>query len=91
MTVDVEGEAYVGVSQEILHKLGVYSLPQQKRGARVPEIVEARLLGAVRMLKKGLEGAGSRSPYGGGEDEAPALARGRPAISSPLTAACGVP
>ena len=51
MTVDVEGEAYVGVSQKILHKLGVYSLPQQKRGARVPEIVEARLLGRLCMLK----------------------------------------
>ena len=90
MTVDVEGEAYVGVSQKILHKLGVYPLPQQKRGARVPEVVEARLLGRLCMLKKGLEGA-VQVALRRRRRRGPALARGRPALSSPLTAACGVP
>jgi hypothetical protein len=56
VAVDVQGKAYVGVSWKVLDVLRVKSLPQQERGARVPEVVKADLRqpGAP---KRGLEGA----------------------------------
>jgi hypothetical protein len=57
VAVDVGGEAYVGVSQKVLHKPGVYTLPQQERGARMPQVVEAGLLGQFCTLEQSLEGA----------------------------------
>ena len=63
MAVDVGGEAYVGVSQKVLHKPGVYTLPQQERGARMPQVVEAGLLGQFCTLEQSLEGAGDLLDY----------------------------
>jgi hypothetical protein len=54
--VDVEGKAYVGMAQKLLDVLGVDTLPQEKRGARVAEIVEA-YLGKSGTLEQGFEGA----------------------------------
>ncbi len=39
MAVDVEGEAYVGVSEKLLDELGIYALPLEERGVSVPEVV----------------------------------------------------
>ncbi len=53
--VDVEGKAYVGVAQKLLDVLRVDALPQEERGARVPEIVEAYRRGQSGALQRGLE------------------------------------
>jgi hypothetical protein len=38
--VDIQCKAYVGVAQKLLDELRVDALPEQKRGARVAEIVK---------------------------------------------------
>jgi len=55
--IDVEGQAYVGVSQKLLHELWVYALPEQECGARVAQVVEAGLLGEFCAPEQGFEGA----------------------------------
>ena len=57
VAVDVEGKAYVGVAQQILHKFGIYALRQQERGARVPQVVKACALREPGALERGLKSA----------------------------------
>src|SRR5918998_1572340 len=78
VAVDVEGEAYVGMPEEVLDELGVDALAQQEGGARVPEVVEAGPCGQAGALQGGLERAGEvttgeRRPDRGTEDEAVVL------------------
>jgi hypothetical protein len=42
--VGIQGEAYIGVPQELLDELWVYALPEQERRARVPKVVETERL-----------------------------------------------
>ena len=57
MRIDVEGEGNIRVAQEFLDVLDVDALPQEERGARVPEVLkaEARPSFLVYRLQKTLQ------------------------------------
>jgi hypothetical protein len=57
VAVDIEGEAYIGVPQELLHKGGMHALLQQERGASMPQIVKASAFREPCALERGLESA----------------------------------
>ena len=66
--IDVEREANVGVTQELLDELGVDALPQQERSAGVPQVVKAGALREPGALERGLESAVEvAAPQGGAE------------------------
>jgi hypothetical protein len=40
----VQGEAYIGVTEELLDELGIYALPEQECGTSVAQVVETERL-----------------------------------------------
>jgi hypothetical protein len=52
--IGIQSDRYSGVAQEFLHEFGVHTSTEQKRGARVPEVVEAYIRQSCP-LQEGLE------------------------------------
>ena len=55
MRIGVQGHGYGGVSQELLHELGMDASSQEQGGAGVPEVVEA-YFGQTGILEERFEG-----------------------------------
>ena len=61
--VGAQGDRYGGVPEALLDDLGMRVLAEKERGARVPEVVGAGLLGQLCAPEGPLEGPNGRGPW----------------------------